>query len=393
MLSLGILHTGGDREGLKADGLYPGSLFLCKEIMELTIEEVFESYYECRKSKRYSKGALQFEVNYEENLIRLYEELRLRTWKPGKSSCFIVTKPVRREIFAAPFRDRIVHHILIRRLNPSLEKYFIHGSYACRTGKGTHAAIRKVEHYIKSTSCNGHKQAYILKLDIKGFFMSIDRQLLWQRLERFIDTAYKSDCTDKSSSVDFEKYLAKTIIFNEPTQNCMLRSPKAEWELLPKDKSMFTAQSGCALPISESKDYLKAVIKQAKSFLERDLYLKLHPKKIYLQSARYGVPFLGTFIKPLYTVSSRRVKNNFVETLKKYAYLADDHLLTYEEKTQCRASINSYLGIMAHYKTYTFRKKQLLHYFKNRLKKHFFILPDVKRICLQKIYKKLTETT
>ena len=112
-----------------------------------------------------------FELNYEENLIRLYEDLKNRKWQPGKSQCFIVTKPVRREIFAAPFRDRIVHHILIGRLNTAFEKYFIRDSYACRVGKGTHAAIRKVEHNIKSESNNGHKETYILKLDIKGFFM------------------------------------------------------------------------------------------------------------------------------------------------------------------------------------------------------------------------------
>lgn len=99
--------------------------------MDLTLEEVFEAYYECRKTKRYSKGALQFEFNLEENLIQLYSELKAKTWIPGKSTCFIVTKPVRREIFATPFRDRIVHHILIRRLNSTFEKYFINKINDC----------------------------------------------------------------------------------------------------------------------------------------------------------------------------------------------------------------------------------------------------------------------
>lgn len=118
--------------------------------MDLTLEEVFEAYYECRKTKRYSNGALQFELNLEENLIQLYSQLITQEWQPGKSTCFIVTRPVRREIFAAPFRDRIVHHILIRRLNSTFEKYFIYDSYACRKQKGTHAAIKRVEHFIKS---------------------------------------------------------------------------------------------------------------------------------------------------------------------------------------------------------------------------------------------------
>jgi len=385
--------------------------------MEITIEEVFEAYYACRKTKRYSKGALNFELNYEENLIRLYENLKNRKWQPGKSNCFIVTKPVRREIFAAPFCDRIVHHILIGRLNPAFEKYFIRDSYACRVGKGTHAAVRKVERYIKSESNNGHKETYILKLDIKGFFMSIDRKILWQKLEAFIDKNYKVD------SADFEKYLAKAIIFNAPAENCNFKSPKKEWLLLPRDKSMFTAQQGCALPIGnltsqvfanfylsvfdhyikhtlQFKRYvryvddcvfvsrniyeLKAIIRLSKKFLKEELHLTLHPKKIYLQKAGNGVQFLGTFIKPFYTVSDRRIKNNFVQSLKKYAAVAESHLPSAEEKRQCLASVNSYLGIMAHYKTYTFRKVQIMRYFESRLKTHFFIPLDIKKIVLKR---------
>ena len=61
----------------------------------LTVEEVFEAYYECRKTKRYSYGALSFEANYEENLVELFTELKNQTWKPGKSTCFIVNQPVK----------------------------------------------------------------------------------------------------------------------------------------------------------------------------------------------------------------------------------------------------------------------------------------------------------
>lgn len=385
--------------------------------MQITIEEVFEAYYECRKTKRYSHGALQFEVNLELNLIELFNQLKNRTWTPGKSTCFIVTKPVRREIFAAPFRDRIVHHILIRRLNPTFEKYFIFDSYACRKGKGTHAAIKRVEHFIKSQTNNAKSEAYVLKLDIKGFFMNVSKNLLWQKLSNFIDVNYKSD------SNDFEKYLCKEIIFNDSTKNCMIRSPLSEWKLLPKDKSLFTTKSGCGLPIGnltsqvfanfflseydhfikhtlkvkcyvryvddcvfvhKDKNFLKYVIKQSRKFLQEKLQVSLHPKKIYLQNAFNGVEFLGTFIKPNYTVSSRRVKNNFVEKLKLYSELANNHKLSKEEKQKCFASVNSYLGIMGHYKTYKFRKKQILIYFEKWLKNYFCITEKCEKLLNRK---------
>ena len=69
--------------------------------MELTIEEVFQAYYDCRKNKRYSYGALQFESDYESNVVQLYYELKSGTWSHRPSTCFIVTRPVRREIFAS----------------------------------------------------------------------------------------------------------------------------------------------------------------------------------------------------------------------------------------------------------------------------------------------------
>lgn len=250
--------------------------------------------------------------------------------------------------------------------------------------------------------------------------MSIDRNILWQKLEAFIDSRYK---TDSGDSADFEKYLAKAIIFNNPTQHCIFKSKQAEWEPLPRNKSMFTAQQGCALPIGnltsqvfanfylsvfdhyikhtlQFKRYvryvddcvfvsrniyeLKAIIRLSKRFLKEELHLTLHPKKIYLQKAGNGVQFLGTFIKPFYTVSNRRIKNNFVQCLKKYAAVAESHLPSAEEKRQCLASVNSYLGIMAHYKTYTFRKVQIMRYFESRLKTHFFIPLDIKKIVLKR---------
>ena len=127
----------------------------------ISIEKLFELYFECRKTKRRATGALAFEIDYEENLLELCDELNQRTWKPGACNCFIVEKPVKREIFAAPFKDRIVHHILIDALNPCFERFFIKDSFACRTGKGTLAAIKRLAYFVNSASQNGKKSAYI----------------------------------------------------------------------------------------------------------------------------------------------------------------------------------------------------------------------------------------
>lgn len=98
----------------------------------MELGELFEAYYECRRNKRGTANALAFELDYESSLLKLYEEVQDGTYCVGKSIAFIVDKPVKREIFAGDFRDRIIHHYIIRKLNPTFEKLFIHDSYSCR---------------------------------------------------------------------------------------------------------------------------------------------------------------------------------------------------------------------------------------------------------------------
>ena len=205
-----------------------------------------------------------------------------------------MNQPVKREIFAAPFRDRIVHHILIRRLNPYFEKYFINDSYACREGKGTHAAIERAAHFVRSVSKNNTQSAYVLKLDIKGFFMSINQKLLYEKLEAFIIKV-----TEQNPEMD---------------RNFLL--------------------------------------------------------------------YLGCFIKPEFITINKRVKNNFTEKLKMFWMLCEISKPTKELKEEIRASLNSYLGIMLHYKTWLFKSRQINRYFSSYLKNHFSVEYSCRKISL-----------
>lgn len=116
-------------------------------------------------------NALRFETDYESNLIALREELNSSTWHPGRSIAFVIDKPVKREIFAADFRDRVVHHWLINQLNPLFEKAFIYDSYASRKGRGAHLGIARAAQFIRKCSLNYQKDCHVLKLDIMSFWL------------------------------------------------------------------------------------------------------------------------------------------------------------------------------------------------------------------------------
>jgi RNA-directed DNA polymerase len=362
------------------------------QLREIDVEQLFEAYLSYRKTKRYTQNALKFEVDYEANLFDLKEEIENGIYYPGRSIAFVVNKPVKREIFAADFRDRVVHHWLINKLNPLFENLFIQDSYACRVGKGTHYGIKRAETFIKACSENYTKNCYILKLDIQGFFMHINRNLLFTMLEKFIHHYYTK--VDKALVLE----ITQKIIFNQPTQNCIIKGNKKDWDGLPKNKSLFHSPPDCGLPIGNltsqvfanfymhqfdafikkelglkyygryvddfvivhpEKDYLKSLIPKLSDFLLSTLQLTLHPKKIYLQHYSKGVKFLGTVIKPYRIYIANRTKGNFYNAIEKQNKIIQDHKPTKEDKAAFLSSMNSYLGIMKHYKSYKLRKRMI----------------------------------
>lgn len=361
----------------------------------IEFHELLEAYLRCRKNKRRTHNALAFELDYEANLVTLWKEINDGTYRPGKSIAFIVNKPVKREIFAADFRDRIVHHLIISKLNPHFEALFIFDSYACRTGKGTLFGIKRLERFMRRASFNYTQDAYILKLDIRGFFMHINVEILYAKLVEFIQSRYMG--ADKELLIS----LTKVVLFNNPSQNCVIKGARSGWDGLPHDKSLFYSPAHCGLPIGNlssqvfanfylnafdhfiKKDcgikfygryvddfvlvhqdgqYLRSLIPIIRNYLERELGLVLHPKKIYLQRYEKGVAYLGAVTKPGRIYMGKRIKGNFYQSMKRHNLVleklgkAKPDLLTSQG---FQSSMNSYLGIMRHHNTFRLRKSMV----------------------------------
>ena len=116
------------------------------------LDKVYEAYYVCRKNKGRKKSAIQFSWNYEKELKKLTDELYDKSYHPTTSIVFPVTRPKHREVFAANFRDRIVHHLLMNEFGSLLEDEMIEDSYNCRVGKGNLYGIKRLEEKIKIIS-------------------------------------------------------------------------------------------------------------------------------------------------------------------------------------------------------------------------------------------------
>lgn len=149
----------------------------------ISLENLFTAWAEFRPGKRSSQDVQEFERNLEDNLFRLHWELKNGKYRHGPYQQFQIYDPKHRIIHKASVRDRIVHHAVYRILAPIFERSFIHDSYSCRIGKGTHAAIDRLEQFTRKVSRNNTRPCWALKCDIRKFFASIDRDILTKLIE------------------------------------------------------------------------------------------------------------------------------------------------------------------------------------------------------------------
>lgn len=392
---------------------------------QIALEDVFKAYYDCRKSKRRTINALSFELDFERELVRLWQEINSGTYKIGRSIAFIVQKPVQREVFAADFRDRVVHHLVISKINSLFEKEFIADSYSCRAGKGTLYGVKSVQTQIEACSEGYTRDCYVLKLDIRSFFMSIDKTILYRMLHQFLEEQYHQP--DKTILLR----LIKQIIFNCPEDNCVIKGHRADWNGLPYYKSLFWSARCCGLPIGNltsqifANFYLdrldkfvtrelgiryygryvddfvlihpdKKVLLDARvkidSFLRSELHLNLHPLKFYLQHYAKGVKFIGAVIKPHRVYVGNRSKSNLYSKINNMLpHMSRSLQNTLNGLDALMACANSYIGLMRHYNTYRLRCRILDKLDKTFLSEALEFAPNASKLAVNKLFRPLEQ--
>jgi len=344
----------------------------------INVEDIFEAYYACLKNKRGTESAVKFEMNYINNCISLFRDLSDRTYKPSASIAFIVTKPRKREIFAANFRDRVLHHLVDLKLRPLIEKELIDRTFNNRIGKGTSGCVAQLKNDLEDCAPTD----WICKMDMKGFFMSLSKSLIISMVHKLIDDKYIGE--DK----DDLKWLVEVLISDCPEKHCNLRSPVEMWADLDKNKSLFTVDDDLGIPIGNliSQLFANFYLNEFDHFVHEtlgfekygryvdDFYLigdkdkilnsiplmreklkevgvTLHPYKFYLQHASKGCEMVGTVVKKnrIY-VHNRTVNNAF----RKIDRLTQNRRRATEKDL---ASVNSYLGFMGMYSSYSIRRR------------------------------------
>ena len=355
--------------------------------------DLHTAYLAVRRHKRGKTYQQRFEADMERNLRQLADELHTRTYRPQPSSCFIIEDPKKREVFAAPFRDRIVHHLYFNYTHELFERTFIADSYSCIKKRGTHYGINRLEQHIRQESHNYTEKVYILKMDISGYFMHINRARLLEICQKQLakmrnHKIRKSGGEVWNDVVDFEfvGWLSEVIIMLNPVENCHMVGKHADWRNLPHNKSLFNSPEGCGLPIgnltsqlfsniylgeldafikrklqcshygryvddfyivSADREWLCGLVPTITSFLNDNLYLTVNQGKTRICNSQHGVEFLGAYLKP-----HRRYIGN---TTLKRVHRKLPKISIISNPKQLQATLNSYLGIFSHYKSYGIR--------------------------------------
>lgn len=152
----------------------------------ISFENLYRGYLGARKGKRYHGDVMRYAANVETNIINLQNHLLWKSWQPGPIREFVVREPKMRAIKAPAFADRVLHHALVQVVEPLFEPKFIYDSYACRKGKGTQAAVARVQHFLRVAQRNWGRNLYVVQADISRYFASIRHDVLMTEIEKVV---------------------------------------------------------------------------------------------------------------------------------------------------------------------------------------------------------------
>ena len=313
-------------------------------------ENLYRSAHRAALGRRYRDSAADFKFHLEEEVETLHGELTGKTYRHGKYRMFTIYDPKERNIAAAPFRDRVVHHAVHDVIEPFIDKTFIYDSYACRKDKGTHKAVDRAQSFLRANR-------FCLHGDVKKYFPSIDhgrlkemlakriadKDLLWL-VNGIIDSARQIMGDDKQRVGHCDASLAKQHACQAVRQSkekvcfgVLQSSCSDEGKGLPIGN--LTSQFFANLYLNELDYFVKFDLRRRyylrymddflvfanckeelleikikiRDFLKNKLALDLHEGKSQVYKTKNGVKFLGFRIFNVY----RRLASDNVRRFKK----------------------------------------------------------------------------
>lgn len=327
----------------------------------VSAENLFAAWREFRRGKRDKLDVHPYERHLEDSIFRLRDDLACGRYQHGPYQEFVVHDPKRRVIHKASVRDRVVHQAIVRVLQALLEHSFIHDSYSCRTSKGPHAAVRRLEIFARSVSRNWTQPTWALKLDIAQFFGSIDHEILHEVLARTIPCSrtvrlvgavigsYRRDLDGRGGATSEDRPTGLPLgsvtsqLFANAYLDALDHSIKEQLHV-----RYYLRYADDLLFLAEERDVLERFLLPIQEWLWRQRRLTLHPRKVIVRKLSHGVDFLGYVVLPHYTVLRTRTKRRMIRRLN-------------------LRNVHSYLGLLRHCAGQELRRRLVKRVFQFRV--------------------------
>ncbi len=329
-------------------------------------ENLERSFRKARRGKRHKSNVASFELNLDQELLSLHDELKDQSYRPGGYRHFHIYERKPRRISAAPFRDRVLHHALCNVLEPIWEARFIHDSYACRKGKGTHAALDRSTHFAR-------RYPYVLQCDIVQFFPSVDHEILHRLLARYIACPPTLDLIQQiiasGQSIHDERYEMEwfpgddLLAVARPRGLPIGNQTSQFWaNVYLHELDQFIKQGlHCRaylrycddfMLFADDKPTLHRWRREIETFLV-NLRLKIHAHKTSVHPVATGIPFLGLTVFPTHRRLRRQNGIAFQRRFKRQLKQFEQGEITREQLDQ---SVRAWIGHAGHADTWGLRR-------------------------------------
>ena len=264
-------------------------------------EKVADFHALCAAAKRAARGkggaysTAAFIIDMERETLALQRDILDGTYRPKPYRTFYISDPKPRTISAADFRDRVAHHALCAVLEPLFERAAIFDSYACRKGKGSHAAVRRAQSF-------AGRFPYFLKLDVKKFFETVDHGVIMTGLRRLVKDGWLLVLADRiiehgapgsppGKGLPIGNLTSQHFANNylSPLDHFIKENLRVPGYIRYMDDLLFFA---------ESKAFLRGVNQTVRDYMTDRLKLEIKTKATILAPVSEGVPFLGLRVWP-----------------------------------------------------------------------------------------------
>jgi RNA-directed DNA polymerase len=308
----------------------------------------WQEFIKCKKSK---PDVQEFSLNLFDNILELHNRLADRSYRHGGYKSFYINDPKRRHIHKASVSDRLLHHAVYRILYPFFERTFIADSYSCRLNKGTHKALNRFRGFAFIESKNNTRTCWVLKIDIRKFFASIDHEILLRILGEYIkdydliwllEQIIGSFNSSNGERVGLPLGNLTSQLFANVYLNSFDRWVKHELKI-----KRYLRYADDMVFLSADEQYLVEILPKIGLFLRGNLKLNLHPNKIIIKSIASGVDFLGWVHFPDHRILRKNARRRMFNRIK---------------ISPNNPTLQSYLGLLSHGNTYKIKSKVLNEY-------------------------------